>query len=112
MPPTVRVRSLMEIGPSRKRSSSSPVNRPAKLKPSPLSSTTSTRRLSSRDSFTKTRGAFALFFFFYRVECVSVNLEEFAADAVGGLDFDGVNQEVQGQTGFVAETLGETGHEV
>ena len=43
IPPTVRARSLMEMGPNRRRSNSSPVNRPAKLKPSPLSSTTNTR---------------------------------------------------------------------
>ena len=52
----------MEIGPSRRRSSSSPVKRPAKLKPSPLSSTTRVSRLSSCDSFTTTWEAFACFF--------------------------------------------------
>ena len=33
-PPTLRVRSLIEMGPNRSRSNSSPVKRPAKLKPS------------------------------------------------------------------------------
>src|SRR6266436_1660305 len=41
-PPRLRVRSLIEMGPSLRRSNSSPVKRPAKLNPSPLSSTTRT----------------------------------------------------------------------
>src|SRR5579871_3851030 len=61
-PFTVRVRSLMEMGPSRRRSSSSPVKRPAKLKPSPLSSTTKSSLLSSCESFTTTWVALACFF--------------------------------------------------
>ena len=61
-PFTVRARSLMEMGPSRRRSNSSPVKRPAKLKPSPLSSTTKSRRLSSCESFTTTWVALACFF--------------------------------------------------
>src|SRR5450432_3052377 len=108
-PPTVRVRSLMEIGPSRRRSSSSPVNRPAKLKPSPLSSTTKTKRLSSCDSFTTTWEAFACFFMLLSA---SVNLEELAADAIGGMQLDRFEYEVQGQFRFVAVALPETGHQV
>src|SRR5580693_508571 len=49
---------------------------------------------------------------FYVVECFSVNLEKLAADPVGSLELDGVNQEIQSQGGFVAETLREAGHEI
>src|SRR4029077_1675639 len=49
---------------------------------------------------------------FYVVECFTVNLENLAADPVGGMELGGVNQEVQGQGGFVAVALGETAHEV
>ena len=49
---------------------------------------------------------------FYVVECFTVNLENLAADPVGGMELGGVNQEVQGQGGFVAKTLGKTAHEV
>src|SRR6202043_161231 len=61
-PPTLRVRSLMEIGPNRRRSNSSPEKRPAKLKPSPLSSTTRTTSPSFCHSFTTTWEACACFF--------------------------------------------------
>src|ERR1700676_3893232 len=49
---------------------------------------------------------------FYVVECFTVNLENLAADAVGGVEVGGFDDDVEGQGGFVAETLGETLHEI
>src|ERR1700737_214260 len=49
---------------------------------------------------------------FYIVECFTVNLENFAANAVGGLDIRGVDQKVQGNGGFVAKALAKAAHQV
>jgi hypothetical protein len=49
---------------------------------------------------------------FYVVECFTVNLENLAADAVGGVEVSGFDHDVEGQGGFVAVALGETLHEV
>src|ERR1700675_4965044 len=49
---------------------------------------------------------------FYVVECFTVNLENLAADAVGGVEVGGSDHDVEGQSGFVAVALGETLHEV
>src|ERR1700742_4719266 len=49
---------------------------------------------------------------FYVVECFTVNLEKFAADAIGRLNLNRINEYVEGESGLVAEALGETDHEV
>src|SRR5215472_7288208 len=50
--------------------------------------------------------------FFYVVECFSVNLENFATDAVGSAQFGGIDQEIECQGRFVAIALGKAAHEV
>src|SRR2546425_8170076 len=49
---------------------------------------------------------------FYIVECFPVNLENLAADAVGGAQLSRIDQQVQGNGGFIAITLGESAHEI
>src|SRR5437879_12670330 len=49
---------------------------------------------------------------FYIVECFPVNLENLAADAVGGAQLCRIDQQVQGNGGFIAITLGESAHEI
>src|SRR5579862_8364349 len=49
---------------------------------------------------------------FYVVECFTVNLEELAANAVGSLNLNRINENVEGERGLVSEALGETDHEV
>src|ERR1700749_959221 len=49
---------------------------------------------------------------FYVVECFTVNLEELAANAVGSLNLNRINENVEGERGLVAEAFGETDHEV
>src|SRR3984885_3513053 len=50
--------------------------------------------------------------FFYVVECLTVNLEELATDAVGSLNLNRINENVEGESGLVAKALGETDHEI
>src|SRR5690348_2305802 len=54
------------------------------------------------------RGASMLF---YVVECFPVNLKEFAANAVRQIEHGRVDQEVQGDAGFIAEALGGAAHQ-
>src|SRR5712692_5996453 len=49
---------------------------------------------------------------FYIVECFPVNLENLPAHAVGGAQLSRIDQQVQGNGGFVAIALGESAHEV
>ncbi len=49
---------------------------------------------------------------FYVVECFTVNLEELATDAVGSLNLNRINENVEGESGLVSEAFGETDHEV
>src|SRR3984957_4889244 len=49
---------------------------------------------------------------FYVVECFTVNLENRAAHAVGGVEVGGFDHDVERQSGFVAVALGKTLHEV
>src|ERR1700739_5015436 len=47
---------------------------------------------------------------FYVVECFTVNLENLAADAVRGVQFDRIDEHVEGEGGFVAVALRKTAH--
>src|SRR5215472_317417 len=49
---------------------------------------------------------------FYVVECFTVNLEDFAANAVGSAQFGRINEQIEGDCGFVAVALRETAHEI
>src|SRR5580693_1767596 len=49
---------------------------------------------------------------FYVVECFTVNLENLATDAVRSVQVVGFDDDIEGQSGFVAETLSETLHQV
>src|SRR6266700_2658821 len=49
---------------------------------------------------------------FYIVECFTVNLEDFAANAVGSAQLGGIDQQIKGDGAFVAVTLGKAAHEV
>src|ERR1700733_612441 len=49
---------------------------------------------------------------FYVVECFTVNLEELATHAIGRLNLNRINENVEGESGLVSEALGETDHEV
>jgi hypothetical protein len=49
---------------------------------------------------------------FYVVECFTVNLEKLAANAVRSTQFGGIDEQVERESGFVAEALGEAAHEV
>src|SRR6266571_766093 len=49
---------------------------------------------------------------FYIVECFPVNLENLAADAVGGTQLCRIDQQVQGNGGFMAIAFGESAHEI
>src|SRR5271155_4786576 len=49
---------------------------------------------------------------FYVIKCFPVNLEKLTANAVRGLDFDGIDQDIQSQGGLVAEALGKADHQV
>src|SRR5580704_11734874 len=49
---------------------------------------------------------------FYVVECFTVNLENLATDAVGSAKLSGINEEIEGHSGFIAVALGETAHEI
>src|SRR5260370_25219085 len=50
--------------------------------------------------------------FFYVVECFPVNLEKFAANAVGGQQAVGGDEQVQRDAGILAIALGKTMHKV
>src|SRR5258708_39498860 len=49
---------------------------------------------------------------FYVVECFTVNLENLATDAVGSAQLGRINEQIQGDGGFVAIALGETTHQI
>src|SRR6266481_4183594 len=49
---------------------------------------------------------------FYNVECFTVNLENLATDAVGSAQLGRINEQIQGDGGFVAVALGETAHQI
>src|SRR5580692_7213559 len=49
---------------------------------------------------------------FYVVECFTVNLEELATNAVGSLNLNRINENVEGEGGLVAEAFCETDHEI
>src|SRR5712692_3782979 len=49
---------------------------------------------------------------FYVVECFPVNLENLAANAVGGAQLCRIDEQVQGNGGFIAIALGESAHEI
>ena len=49
---------------------------------------------------------------FYVVECFSVNLENLAADAVGGAQLGGIDEQIKGDGGFVAVAFCKTAHQV
>src|SRR5579862_3237388 len=49
---------------------------------------------------------------FYIVECFTVNLEKLAADAVGSLNLNRINEYIKGQGRLVSEAFGETDHQV
>src|SRR6202451_798162 len=49
---------------------------------------------------------------FYVVKCFTVNLKELAADTVGSLNLNRINENVEGQGGLVSEAFGETDHEI
>src|SRR5580693_3837097 len=49
---------------------------------------------------------------FYVVECFTVNLENLAADAVGSAQLGGIDEQIEGNGGFVAIAFGETAHEI
>src|SRR5258708_11484692 len=49
---------------------------------------------------------------FYVVECFTVNLEDFAADAVGSAQLGRIDEQIKGDRGFIAIALGETAHQV
>jgi hypothetical protein len=49
---------------------------------------------------------------FYVVECFTVNLENLAADAVGGAQLGGIDEQIKGDGGFVAVAFCKTAHQV
>src|SRR5882757_7840255 len=49
---------------------------------------------------------------FYIVKCFTVNLKKFATDAVGSLNLNRINENVEGKIGLVSVAFGETDHEV
>src|SRR5712664_3705237 len=49
---------------------------------------------------------------FYVVECFSVNLENLAADAVRSAQLGGINEQIQGDRGFVAVALCKSAHQI
>src|SRR6266478_5065340 len=49
---------------------------------------------------------------FYIVECFTVNLENLATDAVGSAQLGRIDEQIEGDRGFVAVALGEAPHEV
>src|SRR5277367_5979551 len=49
---------------------------------------------------------------FYVVKCFTVNLEELATDAVGSLNLNRINENVEREGGLVSEAFSEPDHEV
>src|ERR1700729_2688193 len=49
---------------------------------------------------------------FYVVKCFTVNLKELAADTIGSLNLNRINENVEGESGLVSEAFRETDHEV
>src|SRR5258708_3172776 len=49
---------------------------------------------------------------FYIVECFTVNLENLATDAVGSAQLGRIDEQIEGDRGFIAVALGEAAHEV
>src|SRR5713101_1495333 len=49
---------------------------------------------------------------FYVTQRFAVNLKELSANVVGSFNFRGVNKELEGKEGFVAEAFGVTAHQV
>src|SRR5579863_1750635 len=49
---------------------------------------------------------------FYVVECFTVNLEKLAADAIGSLNLNRINEYIKGQGRLISEAFGKTDHEV